>query len=370
MAIPSILVETASGNALSVPGSWTDVSDDLIGTITIQRGRSKMLDDAQAGTGSLELNNSTRRWDPSNTSSPFNPIKIWRKFRITATLSAVTYPLMYAYARSYRVNWSAQVGPTISTTSVPLTDGIAILAQQQFAGSFAQQEYGPRIAAILNNSEVGWPSAWREGMSATGYDVKAMNYTHKAAWDAIRESVLAAGVDPGRICINGSGNLAVNPGAASGVTFGWAAPDLKYTAAALELSDDLVYNIVSVTPEGGSEQFAPVDTASIAAYGRKKYARSTINVNILDAALLARDIIAVTKEPKNRPDGFTVRPGKDSALWAAVLDIDLGDTFTMKATPPGGGSVYSKTMKVLGLQHTIPVNNLGDWTTQYHLVEQ
>lgn len=366
MAIPTITVETASGNALAVPGSWTDVTDDCLGTITIQRGRSRMLDETQAGSGQLELNNSTRRWDPTNTSSPFNPIEVWRKFRIQALLGVTTYPLMYAFARSYRVDWRANEFPNVSRTTVPLADGIAILAQQQYTANFAQQEYGARINSILSLADVGWPSAWRSGMSATGYDVAAVTGAHKMALDGIREAVLTSGVDPGRVSIDGAGLFAVNPGSASGYTFG--PDDLPYTAAALELSDDLIYNIISVTPTGLVEQVRK-DPTSIAKYGRKRLARATANVTIADASALALDIITAYKNPKVRPEGFTVRPGRNSDLWEAVLSIDLGDTFTMKQTPPGGGSTFSKTMKVLGLTHTFPVEHLGNWTTTYNLVE-
>lgn len=54
------------------PGVWTDISDYVI-QIDINRGRSRDLEQFQAGTVTYRLDNSDGRFNPLNTSSPYYP---------------------------------------------------------------------------------------------------------------------------------------------------------------------------------------------------------------------------------------------------------------------------------------------------------
>jgi hypothetical protein len=371
MAVPTIKVEMApNGNAFTVPVSYTDVSS-YMRACTVRRGRSKAGELPAVGGCSLLADNRTRDWDPSNTSGAFNPLRLRRQMRVQMNLAFVDYPLFYGYTSGYSVQWDVQWGTGYSQTQVQLQDAIPLLAEQTFTGSIpvgTNDEYGPHIGEILDHAEVGWPAAWRAGMSSTGYHCVRTIYTKRSAWDAILEAVRTAVADPGNICIEANGFVSVNPGAASGLTFGEAVGEIGYTAASLESNDDVMINRARVTRVGGAEQVAD-NATSQQRYGIHEDSRQTIGLSDANSLSLATDIVTRYQEPLSRPEGFRVRPGGSTARWTAVLSLDIGDTFTMKRNPPGGGSAYSKTMKVLGVEWDIP-EAIQDSTVLFYLEEQ
>ena len=64
MAVPTYLVELRGAS------SWLDITS-YVQAVNITRGRSRELDKFEAGSFSITLNNRSRAFDPTYTSSPF-----------------------------------------------------------------------------------------------------------------------------------------------------------------------------------------------------------------------------------------------------------------------------------------------------------
>jgi hypothetical protein len=109
--MPTVIAEVAFN---SPPGdaapSFTDITTYLRGFKTT-RGRTRVLDGFQAGSCALSLDNSDRRFDPANTSSPYYPNVIpMRRVRIRATYNAVTYPVFEGFIDSWLPSWEKEEG--------------------------------------------------------------------------------------------------------------------------------------------------------------------------------------------------------------------------------------------------------------------
>lgn len=106
MALPTIAVAIAfTTNPASTP-SWTDVTTYVAG-FTYNRGRSHELENVQAGTASVMLDNRDRRFDPTYASSPYSPnVRPMRRLRIQAVWSAVTYDLFHGYIEAWPLTYS------------------------------------------------------------------------------------------------------------------------------------------------------------------------------------------------------------------------------------------------------------------------
>ena len=77
--VPSWLIE------LSLGGSWVDVSDRLMGSISINRGRPNELASISAGQASFVLDNSDGAFTPDWSGSPYYPdVQMFTPVRISA----------------------------------------------------------------------------------------------------------------------------------------------------------------------------------------------------------------------------------------------------------------------------------------------
>lgn len=126
---PTITVEIAfEYNPLSTAPTWTDVSAYLrSGSVT--RGRSNETETFSAGTCRLVLDNRDRRFDPTNTSSPYaGYLSPRNQIRVRATYNATTYPLF----RGFVVGWpqNRDEADRDDTVEVNAVDGLAYLSGQ------------------------------------------------------------------------------------------------------------------------------------------------------------------------------------------------------------------------------------------------
>ncbi len=90
---------------LVVSPTWTDVTA-WVRSVRTNRGRSTELDDFQAGTAVVVLENVDRRFDPDYTSGAYHPnVKVRRQIKIEGVYSAVTYPIFRGVVQSWGQDW-------------------------------------------------------------------------------------------------------------------------------------------------------------------------------------------------------------------------------------------------------------------------
>lgn len=130
------------------PDTWEDISADLISGNTI-RGRQSALNQYQAGTCSLVLDNDDRTYDPTYTGSPLDGhILPMKRLRVLGVWGGESYPLFSGYVDKWTQN---RVGPRRGTTTVQATDGFKVLERARLGSSAFAQE-------IINDGPVVW---WR-----------------------------------------------------------------------------------------------------------------------------------------------------------------------------------------------------------------
>ena len=90
-----------ASNPYDTTYTYTDVSDYVL-KIDIKRGRQQALSEIGTGFATVVFDNQDRRFDPTNTSSPYSPNVIPNKpLRISATYSSTTYRLFEGFIEQF-----------------------------------------------------------------------------------------------------------------------------------------------------------------------------------------------------------------------------------------------------------------------------
>lgn len=138
----------------------TDRVNDRGPALQVRYGRDQARTFAPlaGGTGSLELNNTSRDYSPENTGSPLaGMVRPGREVRIRATVGGVTYGLMRGYLDDYKVL------PDLEQRSVQLSllDGLSRLRGVEVSTDLHHGlRTGQAIGKLLD--AVGWPADQRD----------------------------------------------------------------------------------------------------------------------------------------------------------------------------------------------------------------
>lgn len=145
MAYPQVIVEVQF-----TAGVWTDISS-YVYEVHTNRGRNSQLDRMEAGTCDLILNNKDRRFDPSNTSSPYYPNVVpVRPIRVRALWSASYYPRFQGFVEDWTPRWRGRHGEV----EVRCVDAFEWLSLRKLGNPFALEmmEDSPRAFWRLNEN--------------------------------------------------------------------------------------------------------------------------------------------------------------------------------------------------------------------------
>lgn len=311
---------------LVVSPTWTDVTA-WVRSVRTNRGRSNELDDFQAGTATVVLENVDRRFDPDYSSGAYYPnVKVRRQIKIEGVYSAVTYPIFRGVVQSWAQNWP--VHNRDATCTVQAVDLFGLLA----TWDLPESAYEVAVRALE-------PTGWFDVGSSDPVDVVGGT---TSTYGALREEApsLCAGS-------NGASRHAVTPGVATSSTvavFGGGpdSSDKTTLAAFLKVTDflesyngvvafDVSLEAVSLTHDSGTG----VCTMGVASTGQF--------VGYVSTSGGSAQVGGTTGETLN--DGYThhlamVRDGTDLELF---LD---GVSF---ATATTGSTAFAITSGTIGL---------------------
>lgn len=353
---------------------WTDVTAYVLGFST-NRGSSRTQGPAlqyDAGTASITLDNSDRRFDPTNLSGPYvsggaTQVTPMRAMRIRATWAGSTYDIWRGTADSWQIDYRP---PNYSSVVVSGTDAFKVLAAYDRAagGSVgAGETSGVRVGRILDS--VVWSASDRivdvgeTTLQATTLDGNALSELQLVADTEIGELYIDGA---GRVVFRGRHGIAEDARSnTSQATFGDGAGELPYADVTPDYDDTSLANYALITRVGGTEQTAS-DTTSRTTYLTHTYTRSDLIMQTDTEALsYAGYIVYVGKDPEFRFSELLVKPLRDSTnLFPQVLGREIGDRVTVKRRPPGGGSAISRDVFIRGIAHTVTPDT---WQTQYQL---
>src|SRR6478672_2394 len=160
MSWPTLSIQIDFANpplTANASATWTDITAYVI-DIQTKRGRSDALGRVEAGTASLTLDNSDRRFDPTYTTGAYYPNVVpMRKLRISAVYSAVTYYLFTGFITSWPPDWP---GGLDATTQIACVDAFAYFASKKLNGAYANEFTNNSINTWLTN--ISWPAADRQ----------------------------------------------------------------------------------------------------------------------------------------------------------------------------------------------------------------
>lgn len=330
---------------------------------TIRRGRSSAFDQFPAGTMSVELDNTTRRFDPLYTSGALYPNVLPRKkCRMSYTYSGNTYRRFTGY-----IDGLAQHGEpsnTLGTVTLTASDGTKILARSRVPTGDATVGDGETIADRVDRllDYAGWDASARD-IDTNTPTVVQMTEDGGFVLDKIYE---ATNGDLGAFFFAGDGDatyhghlwqLANNTSAAFTIGESVSASEIPYTDCTFTYDDSLIYNRALCTLQTGTSAFGYTarsvdvsDSASITAYGESARNLGALAVNNENVAQnTAEFVVFHFKDPKLRVSQVAFNPRSTPASqYPMVLSAEIGTRWTFKRRPQNVGSAISQDVIVEG----------------------
>lgn len=333
-----------------------DVTAD-VRSVTVRRGRSRELERFQAGSLTVNLDNVDRKYDPA-AGTAITPYGASMRPRKAITVSANGYPVFAGVVEDWDLVYSLDGN---HVASVKATDGFVFLANQEIEPhTTTAQKTGERIEAILDRSEIDWPSGKRNidegiadlqadavGGTANPAPVNALQYLQKV--DEAEQGALYIGAD-GRLTFKDRASLQI----LSETIFADDGTGIPFTAIDASYGSEELRNRITVTRLNGGTATA-IGTASVAAYGAIDFElRDTLLASDGDAQDLADVILARYEEPLLRIDGIEV---VTNALTPSqvdeVLSLELGTLVRVVYTPSGIGDPIDQFVRLDSIEHTI-----------------
>jgi len=337
-------------------------------SISVNRGRADDFTNFNAGTFSVTLRNDDRRFDPTNTSSPyFNPTTsksgVTPRRKVTLNCQGVT---VYT-GRITDIDIEYENNPQ-GTSSVTITaaDDFALLATRYITTDTVptQQLTSERITAILDRSDVGYPAGQRDistGIATVGTQQIDANTNALAYLQQVAEA------EWGFFFVNASGSVAFRPRQTYSFTnieahFNDDGTNLPYQILEVIYGSEYLYNRVVITRDGGTAQIAE-DAASQTEYGILTYSVD----NMLFAAdsqslALAEYLRDTYSQPTFWFDQIATPANLiSSANRITLYGLEMGDQIELTRHFPNGTPLtVTEIYAIERIQHTI--------TAQGHLV--
>ena len=347
-----------------------DVSNQ-VNLVQTRRGRNPLSDEFETGQLTLRIVDQNGDFNPENPSSPyFELLTPMKKVQISATYSAVTYPIFSGFITSY-VTTQPKDATEVAYTTITAVDAQRLAQNAQIStvtGATAGDLSGTRVNEILD--QISWPLTMRD-VDAGLTTMQADPGTNRTSLSALQTVALS---EYGAIYVDASGSFVFQDRSVTAGSIG-ATPTLfadngtgiQYANAVWKLDDTLIFNKSTVTRAGGTAQVA-TNQASIDKYFLHSY--------FLDGLLMQTDAVALDyaqaytasrAETSIRCDAVELDLYTDNynAGIIAALDLDFFDPITVITTQPGG-STLNKTLQIFGVAFNITPNS---WKTTFTTLE-
>ena len=333
----------------------------LVENVSITRGRSRQLDQFNAGTAVIAFNNDSQILNPSNTASPYYPFVLPRcPVQILANGIPIYTGLITDWNLDYDISNQDMMYASCS-------DNFTVLANQALnAVTPSVQAPGARINTVLDLAEINYQGARSIdtgsstlGAFAISQDTNCLNYLQLI--NTSEQGYLfmsSAGV----LTFKGRSSV-LNP--VVGATFNTDGTGLPYQTLINQFGDELLYNYIITQSDAGAVQTTS-DATSIALYQAQQYALTNLlNSTVAEVAGLGNYLLGKYKNPVLR---FTGLSTEMSALSTTnqniVLNLDMTSICTVvKNFVVGTPATETQTVIVSGIAHNItPGSHIVSYT--------
>ena len=318
----------------------TDVTAD-VQNIAISRGRSKDLDSFFTGSCAIKLLNNSRKYENTNTSSPYYPgIEPFIVMHVDATTDGgSTYEdLFVGFVADIQLTYPDSNNSFATFTG--FDSFMKINNTELVNASFSSTDSGTMIDNILSSSTVKFSTGNRDietGVS-TMQALSGVTDNTLSLLQTIERS------ENGLLFMSKSGKLTFRnrhttyPSTVN-KTFSDDGSDIPYVKVDYINDDNEIYNIINLTREGGTTQ-TQEDVGSQLKYLIRTLTRSGLlnnsDAEVNDAALF---LLGKYKDALLRFDNLEVNVvDLNTSNQNLILESEVGDIVNIELTPPGSGS--------------------------------
>lgn len=323
----------------------------LVEAVNITRGRSRQLDQFNAGTATIAFNNVTQVLNPSNTSSPYYPFVLPR---CPVQILANGVPIYTGLITDWNLDYDISNEDMMYATCA---DNFTVLANQALnAVTPSAQATGARINTVLDLAEINYQGARSIdtgnstlGAFAIDQDTNCLNYLQ-----------LINTSEQGYLFMSASGTLTfksrssvLNP--VAGATFNTDGTGLPYQTLINQYGDELLYNYIITQSPAGAVQTTS-NATSIALYQAQQYALTDLlNSTTTEVAGLGNYLLGKYQNPVLRFTGLsTEMAALSTANQNIALNLDLTSICTVvKNFVVGTPATETQTLIVSGVSHSI-----------------
>lgn len=347
--------------------------------ISINRGRPDQLQNFNAGTCSITLNNNDRRFDPINESSPYwDAVKgrsgVTPRRKVTVLSNGV--PIFTGRITDVNVDY-APTRPTAtedrSTVQIIAADDFVIFANTNIQTDINPTEElsGARIESILDLSEVAYSATSRDISTGTATLGGGATFAISANTNVLTYLQSVGTAEQGYLFIAADGKVTFTDRvtasfATISATFSDAGTDIPYQKLSVLYGQELLYNKVLCSIVNGTDQIAN-DTTSQTEFGVSTLSLSgLLLVDDASASTLAGELLARYKEPQYRFDKIQSKyNGLLTADQNSLTGLETADVVEITRTyPTGSPASVTKQYSVEAIRHSI---NLNEHTVEFGL---
>jgi hypothetical protein len=333
----------------------------IVESVNITRGRSRQLDQFNAGTAVIAFNNVTQILNPSNTDSPYYPFVLPRcPVQILANGIPIYTGLITDWNLDYDISNQDMMYASCS-------DNFTVLANQALNASVSTvQATGARINTVLDMPEIDYQGARSidTGSSTLGafaidQDTNCLNYLQLVNTSEQGYLFMSAN---GTFTFKGRSSV-LNP--VAGATFNTDGTGLPYQTLINQFGDELLYNYIITQSDAGAVQTTS-NADSIALYQAQQYALTNLlNSTTTEVAGLGNYLLGKYQNPVLRFTGLSTEMSALSDTNQNILfNLDMTSIATVvKNFVVGTPATETQTLIVSGIAHNItPGSHIVSYT--------
>jgi hypothetical protein len=333
----------------------------LVESVNITRGRSRQLDQFNAGTATIAFDNASQILNPSNTSSPYYPFVLPR---CPVQILANGVPIYTGLVTDWNLDYDISNQDIMYASC---SDQFTVLANQALnAVTPSAEASGTRINTVLSLPEINYQGARAIdtgsstlGAYAIAQDTNVLNYLQLVNTSEQGYLFMSAN---GTLTFKGRTSV-LNP--VAGATFNTDGTGLPYQTLVNQYGDELLYNyIVTQSPAGAKQTTSNAN--SIALYQAQQYSLlDLLNSTTTEVAGLGNYLLGKYQNPVLRFTGLSTQM---AALSTANQNILLGLDLTsicsvVKNFVVGTPATETQTLIVSGVSHNItPGSHIVSYT--------
>jgi hypothetical protein len=333
----------------------------LVQSVNINRGRSRQLDQFNAGTASIAFYNESQILNPSNTSSPYYPFVLPR---CPVQILANGVPIYTGVITDWNLDYDIANQDMMYASC---SDQFTVLANQQInAVATTVQATGARINTVLDLPEINYQGARAidTGSSTLGafniaQDENCLNYLQLINTSEQGYLFMSAN---GTLTFKGRSSV-LNP--VVGATFNTDGTGIRYQSLVNQFGDELLYNFITTKSDAGPLQTTS-NAASIALYQAQQYSLTNLlNSTVAEVAGLGNYLLGKYKNPVLRFTGLSTEMSALSAIDQNVIfGLDMTSICSVvKNFVVGTPSTETQTLIVSGISHNItPGSHIVSYT--------